>query len=177
MSPSHNHWPVLQATIINTFSPHSHKESPVYITLSKQKKPVSGIRFPHKATPLSPKQQLPLDQIQWTQSQTEPRCQNCFFFPFLPPRTNLAMENLNPAKRSEHWEHQKEHNFIGEKKKKEKPKFKAEAVRSLRSVNGGFGGFYEVWTAPTNNSMWVCRCFFPVMALLPLSSLLCSCRT
>jgi len=51
---------VLKAIIINNFSPHSHKEGPVYITLSKQKKPVSGIRFLHKATPLSPKQQLPL---------------------------------------------------------------------------------------------------------------------
>jgi len=91
---------VLKAIIINNFSPHSHKEGPVYITLSKQKKPVSGIRFLHKATPLSPKQQLPLpNSMNIKPNRTQ---MPNFFFPFLPPQTNLEMENLNPTKRSEH---------------------------------------------------------------------------
>lgn len=172
MFPSHNHWPVLKATIINNFSPHSHKECPVYITLSKQKKPVSGIRFHIKQLHSHQNSNFHYP-IQWTSNRTEPRCQNLFFFLFCHHRPTWKWRIWIQPRGVSTENTKKSRTLLVKNKKKEKAKFKAEIVRSLRSVNGGFG-FYKVWTAPTNNSMCVCRCF-PVMAL-PLSSFFCSCR-
>ena len=105
---------MLKATIINNLNPHSHKEGPVYITitLSKQKKSHSLESDSHSHQ----NSNFSLTQFNEHQTKQNPDAKIASFFATTKP--SWKMENLNPSKRSEHSEDQKEQNFIIEGKKR-----------------------------------------------------------